>query len=579
MSSTPPEIRRPVKRRRRGTNDSSDDVIEIHSDSERPSRPSRPSRASRASRASRGNYTRGLVSRPRGTLGNGGDVYSVSSSDDDNDDDDVQIISANQFNSTATGVQGTFNEGAPSRSTGETATRGSRESISNRDSGNSRSHNTTNNTPHNQSNDTSTPHNQSNDASTPHNVDDNSFSSLDDSDEIQIMEVRRSQSPFIHTPAGPFSYITNENATHTPWRQSAAQDQDQNQNQSQARPNIDTDDRLLQHRRRIRALTRRRIRQLRGDEETGVHSPSGPSESTNQDTRNNHSTNQNSRNQNSTNQNSRNQNSTNQNSTNQNSTNQTSRNLRSRPTRRLVRGTPQFENVMRRGYGGGYWFSRQNRETIFDHISRYHFGLGPFVGDSGLAHRLFMGPPGNFDEDEFEQNVLRRIEEDNNRTLDARLQSESAFNKKSMAEKQKLVEEEKRKGTHTNTIKPEDHLVCELCSVVLGQGTPEDFKGDAKYDANFAKYAKQYNTQAPWFCVNPFTLADHDLSKRIFVAKCGHAYCGRCVKNIGGRPSRRRKEDPSDFTIRNPDIFSPRKCPAKDCAKRFVAKAFTEIYF
>ncbi|KAI5968815.1 hypothetical protein KGF57_000084 [Candida theae] len=222
--------------------------------------------------------------------------------------------------------------------------------------------------------------------------------------------------------------------------------------------------------------------------------------------------------------------------------------------------------------------SSLSHRPIPDFINRINFHIR--VPDPS-QHFFFSNLFGVADlpPDVLESNIMQRIEEDNNRAVDARRERESNYNRKFMAEKQKLAEAENAKGTHTNKVDPSEDLVCELCSVTLGEGAPDDFKGNPKYDLNFAKYAEQYQTQAPWFCVNPFTDADHDLSKRIFVSKCGHTFCGRCVKNIAGRPTKKPKDAPSGFTIKNPSIYAPTKCPAKDCGKKFVSKAFTEVFF
>ena len=84
-------------------------------------------------------------------------------------------------------------------------------------------------------------------------------------------------------------------------------------------------------------------------------------------------------------------------------------------------------------------------------------------------------------------------------------------------------------------------MVCELCNIELGEGVPEDFQGDVRYDSKFQHYCQEYECTAPWFCIYPFTKVDIDLSKRAFISKCGHLFCGRCVKNIGNRPKEKRK--------------------------------------
>ncbi|KAL6452481.1 LOW QUALITY PROTEIN: SLX5 E3 ubiquitin-protein ligase complex SLX5-SLX8 subunit SLX5 [Candida maltosa Xu316] len=167
---------------------------------------------------------------------------------------------------------------------------------------------------------------------------------------------------------------------------------------------------------------------------------------------------------------------------------------------------------------------------------------------------------------------MRRIEEDNNRMMDNRIAREATYNKKITEEKRKIAEAEK--SNHTNDINSTDHL---LCNIVLGEGVAEDFKGDSRYDEKLEHYCEEYQCQAPWFCVYPFTQVDQELSKRIFVAKCGHMFCGRCVKNIGNRP--RRKSKDTKMSVLNPNISSPSTCPEPDCGKKFTAKSFTEVYY
>lgn len=178
--------------------------------------------------------------------------------------------------------------------------------------------------------------------------------------------------------------------------------------------------------------------------------------------------------------------------------------------------------------------------------------------------------------DMIDQSILQRIEHENERELNQRLARENQFNQKTMLEKQEIAKREH--DSHTNTINPETSLVCELCSIELGEGIPEEFKCDWRYNDNFEKFAKLYQVPAPWFCVNPITKVDQELSTRIFVAKCGHAFCGRCVKNIGNRP-RRTKATPLGFTILNPAVYAPSKCPAIDCGRKFSSKSFIELYF
>ena len=108
---------------------------------------------------------------------------------------------------------------------------------------------------------------------------------------------------------------------------------------------------------------------------------------------------------------------------------------------------------------------------------------------------------------------------------------------------------------------------------------------DIRYNEKFSKYCETYNCQAPWFCVYPFTEVDIELSKRIFVAKCGHLFCGRCVKNIGNRPKLRKSKtsnansSTAEISILNPKFYAPSTCPELQCQKKFLSKSFTEFYF
>ncbi|KAK6455296.1 uncharacterized protein RJT20DRAFT_130076 [Scheffersomyces xylosifermentans] len=204
-----------------------------------------------------------------------------------------------------------------------------------------------------------------------------------------------------------------------------------------------------------------------------------------------------------------------------------------------------------------------NLTSAISHLSELHnLAFGRFQPDSDL--------------DEAEQSIMLRIERDNENALDTRLASENIFNKKTLDEKKEITKKEL--PGYVNDIKPEFNLCCGLCGITLGEGIPEDFTPDPRYDANFEKFAKQYRVQAVWFCIKQCTEVDIELSKRIFVAKCGHTFCGRCVKNIGNRP-RRTKGTPSGFSIVNPVLFAPSKCPSPDCSRKFTAKGFTEIYF
>lgn len=183
---------------------------------------------------------------------------------------------------------------------------------------------------------------------------------------------------------------------------------------------------------------------------------------------------------------------------------------------------------------------------------------------------------GEVDRARLENSIMDQIERDNENTLDSRLAQQNLFMRKALLEKLAMAAAE-IKG-YTNNIGPDSALCCELCGITLGEGIPADFKPDPRYNADFEVYAKEYRVQAPWFCINQCLEADIMLSSRVFAAKCGHTYCGRCVKNIGNR-TRRTKATPSGMTITNPQLYAPAKCTAEGCSKKFTAKGFVEIYF
>lgn len=208
--------------------------------------------------------------------------------------------------------------------------------------------------------------------------------------------------------------------------------------------------------------------------------------------------------------------------------------------------------------------------------------LDHFVLSQQLYHNLYGNWNGHEDlpnADAVEGSVMARIERDNENAVDQRLQNENIFNRAALKNKKEIAEKEL--PGYTNDIKPESNICCDLCGIILGEGIPNDFKPDVYYneEENFKKFCEDYKVQAPWFCIRQCLPVDIDLSKRVFVAKCGHIYCGRCVKNIGNRPSGRRKQN-QKLTIDNPLVYAPRKCTNFECNLSFTGKkSFTELYF
>lgn len=190
---------------------------------------------------------------------------------------------------------------------------------------------------------------------------------------------------------------------------------------------------------------------------------------------------------------------------------------------------------------------------------------------AAFNQQLFEHMP---DLDQVPEAILRRLEREDEEALDRRMHSAALFNKKQMLKKKAQAGQT---PAHTSTLDPAELLMCEVCGVVLGSGIPRDFRPDARYDADLAAHAAAAQVPAPWFCVRQCFESDLDLSLRVFAARCGHVFCGRCVKNIGARPPKCRLKK---MTILNPAVYAPRKCPAQDCGTVFnkSKSTFTEVF-
>lgn len=177
--------------------------------------------------------------------------------------------------------------------------------------------------------------------------------------------------------------------------------------------------------------------------------------------------------------------------------------------------------------------------------------------------------------------IMERLARDDEAALDRKIESENIHNRRVLQQKKEVAAA--GAAGYTSDITQESNLGCELCGVVLGQGIPEGFKPDPRYDEKLAEHAGAFRVNAPWFCMRQCFEADVALLKRVFAAKCGHVFCGRCIKNIGNRGlGRVSKKTP--LSITNPQIYAPRKCPALDCGatfnrgKKTGKKTFTELF-
>lgn len=235
--------------------------------------------------------------------------------------------------------------------------------------------------------------------------------------------------------------------------------------------------------------------------------------------------------------------------------------------------TPVFSETQgsRRRPAPGITFLRRLRQRTNPHMhnqprpSGFWYGAGLEFSDSGIHHSTQV-PAHVLD-------AIRRAEE---REMDKKLQKENKMHEQTLKEKQ-LVAETSAEG-YTSTISAKDNYVCELCAVVLGEGIPSDFEPDPVLDAALPDHAAVLRTNAPWFCMRQCFDADIELLKRVFAAKCGHVFCGRCIKNIGSRPSLKGLKK-TKSTILDPRISAPRKCPAENCGITFKGKKpFEELY-
>ncbi|SCU82935.1 LANO_0B07888g1_1 [Lachancea nothofagi CBS 11611] len=112
--------------------------------------------------------------------------------------------------------------------------------------------------------------------------------------------------------------------------------------------------------------------------------------------------------------------------------------------------------------------------------------------------------------------------------------------------------------------------VCTLCGVELGVGIPDDHKGSKSEDrgVSFEALVAKYQFHCPFQTLQSITTADRDLSRRTYVAVCGHMFCGRCFKRLDtasaqGKMSKKKLKDLGGPS--HPDNYGPKQCPADNC--------------
>lgn len=226
------------------------------------------------------------------------------------------------------------------------------------------------------------------------------------------------------------------------------------------------------------------------------------------------------------------------------------------------RNTRRRRNFPTHVYSGQLAFPEEN-PLSFSNIVLQH----------GVLRRMFIDS-----QSEVSQSIMERINREDELDMDRKMEVQNIHNRKMLKQKQELTKSEL--AGYSNDISVDQNMLCELCGVELGEGIPQSFVPNPEYDESFLDHVSRCHVNAPWFCIRQCFDADRDLSKRVFLAKCGHVFCGRCIKNIGNRPAKRGKMK-EQMSILNPQISAPRKCPANDCGIIFNKgkRTFTELFF
>ncbi len=151
---------------------------------------------------------------------------------------------------------------------------------------------------------------------------------------------------------------------------------------------------------------------------------------------------------------------------------------------------------------------------------------------------------------------------------------------------------------YTRGIDGKNALVCPLCGVELGVGIPDyviekdEIKGpndlpvEGRDDNGKGKdIIPPFDVPQYWHEVPNLTVVDAELSKRTFFTKCGHVYCGRCVKNIMNERGKRRKTPKNTKRKRKIGEISentftaPTKCIVTGCKKIWRGNIFVEMFW
>ncbi|CCK72208.1 SUMO-targeted ubiquitin ligase complex subunit SLX5 KNAG_0J01270 [Huiozyma naganishii CBS 8797] len=250
--------------------------------------------------------------------------------------------------------------------------------------------------------------------------------------------------------------------------------------------------------------------------------------------------------------------------------------------------------------------SHSNNRYFYPEFNQYESdearaqSLLPRIHDF-LQMRL-MGYP-NDDEETTTQNIISMIQEREDTERDTRVKN---FTDKSKPLLKSILKEAKSLpsnysasfhypsspskpqipgGSTSETAESEEVSCCVLCGSELGVGIPDSFIGRSAEDRDldFSSLISKYSFPCPYQSLIRPNQLDRDLSKRTFMSKCGHVYCGRCfarIDNAKAKSKISKKELASLKGCSNPNIYGPRICVADGCTAVIRAKArLRELYF
>ncbi|CAI4058401.1 hypothetical protein N7582_001098 [Saccharomyces uvarum] len=253
---------------------------------------------------------------------------------------------------------------------------------------------------------------------------------------------------------------------------------------------------------------------------------------------------------------------------------------------------------------GGALHHGPYRESISSYLN--------FNGEDGFLTRLWGGPVLNeADEERHTQNIIDMIQEREERERDVVMKN---LMNKTKAQQDEFEERAanlpegysasfdttpkmkldimKNGKEETITVLDddlaktlEDVSVCCLCGVELGVGIPDDFVGMSQKDRgiSFEGLVSRYKFHCPYQTLARPSVLDRDLSKRTFVASCGHTYCGRCYARIDNAKKKSKSPKKKLAELKgsaHPDNYGPKLCPADSCKKLIRSRGrLKEVYF